>query len=284
MRARWHVSTKPNHPLSVSVDLASACFAGAFAVPIKGDICTPLSVSQRQATCWFGGIGLRCCFGESGSALRCYDMNGRPILMNKIERYISKEWRKPLRSNEKGSEAILISAATLLAEAEALMGTCRELIHQSLNLDTQDGSPHRDWLNGRASESPIRLDAVDSPKLDGRPSDFHSDGTSPQVNLDILEMVVSRFPELIRGSAVFFVVLIENSGRVVSHDEMRALLRSNSQSIMKVHASKVRKVLRENNIDISVTSVRGGYGLSSDSVNKIMSDLKFSSAESTRGD
>jgi hypothetical protein len=243
---------------------------------IKCFIRTPLSLGQPQAICWFGGVGLRCCSDESGSALRCYDMNGRPILMNKIERYNSKEWRKLLRSNERGSEAILISAATLLAEAEALMGTCRELIHQSLNLDTQDGSAHRDWLNGSGSDSPIRLDAVDSPKLDGRPSDLHGDSTSPQVNLDILEMVVSRFPELIRGSAVFFVVLIENSGRVVSHDEMRSLLRSNSHSIMKVHASKVRKVLRENNIDVSVTSVRGGYGLSSDSVNRIMSDLKLS--------
>lgn len=199
--------------------------------------------------------------------------------MSKIERHISKEWRKPLRSNEKGSEAVLMSAASLLAEAEALMGTCRELLSQSLSLDTQGDSSHRGWVNGRGSESDIRLNAVDNAKLDSRALDLQSDGISPQVNLDLLETVVSRFPELIRGSAVFFVVLIENSGRFVSHGEMRTLLRSNSQSIMKVHASKVRKALREKDIDITITSVRGGYGLSNDSAKKVTSYLKLSSAE-----
>jgi hypothetical protein len=177
-----------------------------------------------------------------------------------------------------------MNAATLLAEAEALMNTCRELIHQSLSFNTQDRTSSRDWPHSRDSDSAIRFNSVDSAKLDGRPSDPQSDGTSPQVNLDILEMVVSQFPELIRGTAVFFAVLIEQNGRIVSHNEMRAILGSNSQAIMKVHASKIRRALRVRDIDVPVTYVKGGYGLSAESVTKIYAELNFTASENEKID
>ena len=60
--------------------------------------------------------------------------------------------------------------------------------------------------------------------------------------------------------AVFLVALMENGGQIVSHIDMQAILRSSSRSIMKVHASKLRKSLREKDIDVSLLSVKGGYG------------------------
>jgi hypothetical protein len=202
--------------------------------------------------------------------------------MNKIERYIVQDRAKSLGSSDRTSDAVLVSAVTLLAEAEALMNTCRRLIDQSLNLETKDFSPSKDRILYRDFDAASRFNIEESANVAEHSPKRKDEDALLKVSVDVLEVIVQRFPDLIRGTAVFLVALMENGGQIVSHIDMQAILRSSSRSIMKVHASKLRKSLREKNIDVSLLSVKGGYGLSHDSVAKIISGIGLTSDERSK--
>lgn len=199
--------------------------------------------------------------------------------MNNIARHPFNHRRKKGGADGHSPESLLASASTLLAEAEALMTACRHLIDQSIHARAQSHDTPEGVVFESDADIGTRERADNGLRQATQPSRTAEEDSSGRINVDVIEILVSRFPDLVRGSIIFLASLMENSGRFVTHSEMLELMGSTSRTILKVHASRVRKSLKDKGIDGPILSVRGGYGLSHDGLKKICAGLNLTPIE-----
>lgn len=197
-------------------------------------------------------------------------LEGNPVLQQRI--YDSDDGKQP-------SEALLTNASRLIKEAETLLSACRVLI------DHLARSGHELALASELEKAKNRTDSVQSAEVvrispaQPQPQSVPDGTRSERVSVDLLEVIMSRFPDVISGASAFLAALIQNSGRIVQNSEMQMLLGSVSSSIIRVHASRIRKSLHEKRIYVHIMTVRGGYALSKDNADKIIAALNLTPDE-----
>lgn len=185
--------------------------------------------------------------------------------------------------NSKSMATLLDTTSSLIGQAEALLGACRALLEQT-RLQSAAGIREREldemaeqaaWLAERAGTKPTTSFAQPNHVLRGTPRSY-------AVDADALELFRSNFPSLPRGAAVVLVTLLGNCGRMVSHTELRAVLKTESLSSVKIHVSRIRTTLAQKSINAAILSMRGGYGMSTEAAEKLIDGLGLSASERNR--
>jgi hypothetical protein len=164
---------------------------------------------------------------------------------------------------------------SLLAQTEQLLSACRLMLDGggSASLDADD------HLGGASNTTPATDKVARITRAN--PGKAAAQAAPNTVDVDMLEIFRSRFPELSGGPLVVLSTLILNSGRIVTHAELRAALNTKSVATTKVYISRIRKVFEQHNIDSKISTVRGGYGISRDFVEKTVSALGLTEAAVT---
>ena len=163
---------------------------------------------------------------------------------------------------------------SLLAQTEQLLSACRVMIADSNGADAS-----LDAGGDRASAVNMLRSADKLARIPrGAAGKEPASSAQNTVDVDMLEIFRSRFPELSGGPLVVLSTLILNSGRIVTHAELRAALNTKSVATTKVYVSRIRKVFEQHNIDSKISTVRGGYGISRDFVEKTVSALGLTEA------
>lgn len=171
--------------------------------------------------------------------------------------------------------SLIETSSVLLLQAEALLGACRVLIEQSRQAAAGGddvGAEHRVAQAASVAENIASAIGKPAGKLFSLP-------VSAGMDVDLFEMFRRRFPDLSRGPLVVLATFIANAGKIISHREICAILNTDSYSTVKVHVSKIRAAFAKEGIGVSISTVRGGYGLSRDAVEKLIAALDLNAAE-----
>jgi len=206
--------------------------------------------------------------------------------MNSVDRYApgkSMPKEAGVGPNSTSMATIIDATSSLIYQAEAMLGACRALLEQTRQQSTA-GVRERglDEMVAQAAQLADRAGAKvatafvqSNPVLRGTPHSY-------DVDTDALELFRSRLPSLPRGAAIMLVTLLTNCGRIVSHADFRAVLKTDSLSSVKIHMSRIRSTLTQHGIEAKVLSVRGGYGMSTEAAEKLIDGLDLSPSERSK--
>lgn len=157
-------------------------------------------------------------------------------------------------------QCMLEVSSALLAQAEALMSACRAMVENGQQTPSGDPEPASRTGSGLLSRA--------------RPQ---------QLCLDLFEIFRRHFPDLQRSGVTVLVTLLSNTGRLVEHFEMRAAIDTASDASVKVHICRLRSALKRKGISARVSTVRGGgYGLTRDAAESLLSSIEFDAGEIKR--
>jgi hypothetical protein len=172
------------------------------------------------------------------------------------------------------------SLQTLLAEAEAIVNSCRAIatrVQEQAEAAALDGDKDSlfagSQVTGLNAGKAIEPTAVTKPRRKYRRHQYGS------IDVGLLQLYRLRVSQLGIGPLMVLNALLKNCGRLVNAFEITQAVGPESRLLVKAHVSRIRQVFRENNIDVSILTAAGGYGLPRGVERKILSGLKFSPEE-----
>ena len=98
-------------------------------------------------------------------------------------------------------------------------------------------------------------------------------------DVDLLQIFKSRLPDLSMAPLVVLTTLLANHGRIVSNDDFRKALGTESPQIVKVYVCRLRNLFRAHGVDVEISVLKGGYGVPRDCATSVLTGLGFDEAQ-----
>jgi hypothetical protein len=78
---------------------------------------------------------------------------------------------------------------------------------------------------------------------------------------------------------VVLTTLLANHGRIVSNDDFRKALGTESPQIVKVYVCRLRNLFKAHGVDVEISVLKGGYGVPRDCATSVLTGLGFDEAQ-----
>jgi hypothetical protein len=173
---------------------------------------------------------------------------------------------------------------SMIMQAETLLRTCRALVAQARETPAnseflwpsqgmreeqeQRDESGTDWRGHSSSGKSEKSDKRTWRRYD------HLD-----FDVDLLQIFKSRLPGLSMAPLLVLTTLLANHGRIVSNDDFRKALGTESPQIVKVYVCRLRHLFRAHGVDVEISVLKGGYGVPRDCAALVLTGLGFDEAQ-----
>nr|WP_315474943.1 helix-turn-helix domain-containing protein [uncultured Sandarakinorhabdus sp.] len=173
---------------------------------------------------------------------------------------------------------------SMILQAETLLRTCRALVAQGretqangeLLWPTQGMRDAQEQQDETGTDWRARSPSGKSDKSDKRTWRRYD---HMDFDVDLLQIFKSRLPDLSMAPLVVLTTLLANHGRIVSNDDFRKALGTESPQIVKVYVCRLRNLFRAHGVDVEISVLKGGYGVPRDCATSVLTGLGFDEAQ-----